>query len=478
MNGYSTAIFEKNSDCGGVSYAWKRGDYTFDGASNWLAGSSPASSMHNLLSELLDFSQLEIIDPDIFITVEYQQSTFNVFCDAEKLRGEMLRIAPEDFRIIKKFTDAIKTAGTVSLPYSKPPELFNLWDYCTFLFSQSSFIRFFLKWKRVTIKKLSMEFKNKTLRELFLRIFPRHEHFSVMSVILTLGWMNIKSGGYPVGGSNKLIELLVKKYLASGGKLHLHTEVTAINVENNKVTGIRLKNGDAISADKVIVATDLQYTVRHLLSGQKITSELAHKCDTFPVFPALFQISLGVKRTFTALPHKISMALNETIDMGEGGIFSEMMVRVCHFDPTLSRPGTTSIIVQIRIPQYQYWVDLRNSNYSRYTEEKKLIAEMVISSLEKRFGSIRSVIENIDIATPATFMRYTNIFKGSYQGWAPVPSMIGKTLPKTLNPVRDLYVTGQWVWAAGGIPGVIRIARHTAQIICHNDKRKFRVREI
>ncbi len=24
--------------------------------------------------------------------------------------------------------------------------------------------------------------------------------------------------------SNKLIELLVKKYLASGGKLHLHTE--------------------------------------------------------------------------------------------------------------------------------------------------------------------------------------------------------------------------------------------------------------
>jgi phytoene dehydrogenase-like protein len=69
MNGYSTAIFEKNSDCGGVSYAWKRGDYTFDGASNWLAGSSPASSMHNLLSELLDFSQLEIIDPDIFISV-------------------------------------------------------------------------------------------------------------------------------------------------------------------------------------------------------------------------------------------------------------------------------------------------------------------------------------------------------------------------------------------------------------------------
>ncbi|HEX2957383.1 MAG TPA: FAD-dependent oxidoreductase, partial [Chitinispirillaceae bacterium] len=455
----------------------KRGRYLFDGATNWLAGSGPSSSMHQLLKELFDFSQLQIIDPDIFISVEYNNAHLHVYCDAERLREEMLRVAPEDARVISKFTSAIKKAGTISLPFQKAPELFNLWDYCTFLFSQFSFILFFMKWKRVSIRSLSGEFKNSTLRELFLRIFPRHEHFSVLSVILTLGWMNIKSGGYPIGGSNKLTDLLVQKYQELGGKLMLRSEVTSITMDNNRATGIRLKNGTTIPAAKVVVAADLQYTITKLLSDNKHIQKSADRLAAYPVFPALFQVSLGVKREFKDLPHKITMPLSTAIDCGSGGILSEMMVRIGNFDPTFSPSGTTAIIVHIRTPEYRFWCDLRDSDYKKYTEEKKRVAEQVINSLDSRFGMIREAIEEIDIATPATFIRYTNIFKGSYQSWAPTPSFIGKTLPKTINSVKNLFITGQWVWAAGGIPGVIRIARHTAQIICHGDKKKFLVRK-
>jgi phytoene dehydrogenase-like protein len=477
MNGYSTSLFEKNSVCGGVAYAWKRGDYLFDGATNWLAGSGPASTMHQLLRELFDFSKLEIIDPEIFISVEYQNSTLNVYCAAEKLRQEMLRIAPEDIKTIIKFTDAIKTAGTISLPFNKAPELFNLWDYCTFLFSQIAFIRFFLKWKKRTIKQFSEEFTNLTLRNLFIRIFPHHEHFSVMSVILTLGWMNIKSGGYPIGGSNKLMEQLFNKYISLGGNLNLNSEVESIVVKNQKAVGIKIKNGNMLTADTIIVASDLEHTITKLLPDQKSITKSKNNYNNYPVFPSLFQVSLGVRRTFDGVSHKINMPLNEVINLGEGGIFSEMMVRICSFDPTLSPSGTTSIIVHIRTPEYKFWCDLRSHNYNKYRDEKKRIAEIIISTLESRFGTIRTVLEELDIATPATFIRYTNIFKGSYQGWAPTPSLIGKTLPKRVDSITNLFITGQWAWAAGGIPGVIRMARHTAQIICHSDKRKFIVRE-
>ncbi len=478
MNGYQTSLYEKNSVCGGVAYAWKRGRYLFDGATNWLAGSGPSSTMHHLLKELIDFSKLEIIDPDIFVSVEYNNACLNVYCDVNRLKGEMLRIAPEDARVISKFISAIKEAGTISLPYQKAPELFNFPDYCTFLISQFSFIRFFMKWKRVSIRRLSQEFRNDTLRELFLRIFPRHEHFSVLSVILTLGWMNIKSGGYPIGGSNKLTDLLIEKYEKLGGKLFLRSEVDSITIEKDCANGIRLKNGSVVPAAKVVVASDLKHTITKLLAEQKGVQSYADKLDSYPVFPSLFQVSLGVKRTFENVPHKITMPLNTAINLGKGGIYSEIMVRICNFDPTFSPSGTTAIIVHIRTPEYRFWSDLRENNYQKYTEEKKRVAEQVIDSLDKRFDMFREVIEEIDIATPATFIRYTNIFKGSYQSWAPTPSFIGKTLPKTIDSVKNLFITGQWVWAAGGIPGVIRIARHTAQIICHNDRKKFTVREI
>jgi hypothetical protein len=64
-----------------------------------------------------------------------------------------------------------------------------------------------------------------------------------------------------------------------------------------------------------------------------------------------------------------------------------------------------------------------------------------------------------------------------YLSWVPTPLFIRKTLPKTIDSVKNLFITGHWVWAAGSISGVIRIAHHTAQIICQNDKKKFSVRE-
>jgi phytoene dehydrogenase-like protein len=477
MNGYRTSIFEQNQACGGVMYPWKRGKYLFDGATNWLAGSGAQSSMHNLLKELFDFSDMTIIDPDEFICVEYDSHVLHVYCDANRLKEEMLRIAPEDGSTIEAFTNAITLAGTISLPYNKAPELFSIFDYLTFIIKHFSFVTFFLKWKRITVGNFATRFTNPILRTLFLRIFPRHEHFSIMSIILTLGWMNIKSGGYPIGGSQKLIDQLIRKYKSIGGTLYVNSSVKKITIDNNRTTGIQLDNGIQYNSEYVISTIDKLFTINKLLSSiPEIQSDTA-KIDQLPVFPGLIQISLGCKRVFEHVSHKINMQLCEKIDCGEGGVLEEIMVRICNFDPTLAPDGSTAIIAHIRTPHYKFWCDLRKTNVEKYKLLKQKIADITIDTLDKRFGNIRATIESTDVATPATFIRYTNISKSSYQGWAPTPSLIGKTLPKTIHSIKNLYLCGQWVWAAGGIPGVIRIARHTAQIICNKDKKEFIVRD-
>ncbi len=478
MNGYSTVIFEKNFECGGVSFSWKRGGYTFDGATNWLAGSSDSSNMHQLLKELINFNDLVFIDPEEFITVELENKSFHVFSDANRLREEMLRLAPEDSQVIIQFTEAIKKAGTFSLPYQKAPELFTPVDYLSMLSKNLPFILFFSKWKKLTIGEFANKFSSSTLRRMFLNIFPHHHHFSIFSVLMTLGWMNIRSGGYPVGGSAKFNDVLIKRYLSLGGEIKSNAAVVQIVVEKDKASGVKTADGNFHSADKVISAMDLHYTLVNLLPSSLSFSKRAYNFETFPVFPSLIQVSFGCKREFKNVSHKFQIPLHQKLRIEHNSEIEElndMMVRICNFDHTLAPAGCTSVVAHFRTRYYQQWVDLRKNDREQYNALKRMIAESVIETLDKRFGNVRDTIEVVDIATPATFIRYTNIFKGSYQGWAPVPSLIGKTHPKQLKSVKDLYFAGQWVWSAGGLPGVIRIGRQTAQIICHHDKIKFKV---
>lgn len=479
MNGYLTTIFEKNSECGGVSFAWKRGGYTFDGATNWLAGSSDSSNMHYLLKELINFDELELVDPDEFITVEHDGQAFHVFTDANELYNEMTRIAPEDSAVIEQFTNAIKKVGTFSLPYQKAPELFNLADLLLMLFTNFQFALFFAKWKRLSIEQFASKFTNANLKKMFLSIFPHHGHFSVFSVLMTLGWMNVRAGGYPIGGSSKFNTLLLNRYNALGGQIKYNTNVVKIETENNRAVGVKCSDGNTYNADITVSAMDLYHTLYRLLEFDKNYYK-SIKFDSFQVFPSLIQVSIGCRREFINVSHKYQMSLDKKIvichDGAQNEELSDMMVRICSFDKTLAPSGCTSIVVHFRTWHYSQWVDLRKTDIKRYKKLKNDIAESVIDTLESRFGNVRNNVEQVDVATPATFIRYTNIFKGSYQAWAPVPGLIGKTFPKKVKKVKNMYFAGQWVWPAGGLPGVIRIGRQVAQIICHDDKRKFCVK--
>ena len=148
-------------------------------------------------------------------------------------------------------------------------------------------------------------------------------------------------------------------------------------------------------------------------------------------------------------------------------------IRLCGFDPTLAPEGCTSMIVNLRTVDEKYWIDLRTADPQRYASEKKRIAEAVTEELERRFGNIRTSIDTVDVATPATYVRFTNTWRGSYQGWAPTPAMVGRSLPKRLKGLYRFYLCGQWVEAGGGLPRVVLSARNTVQLLCNDFKVAF-----
>jgi phytoene dehydrogenase-like protein len=97
----------------------------------------------------------------------------------------------------------------------------------------------------------------------------------------------------------------------------------------------------------------------------------------------------------------------------------------------------------------------------------------VVAVLERRFPGLAQQIDRSDIATPATYVRYTGNWQGSYEGWLPTPRILGKRIPYTLPGLKNFYMAGHWVVAGGGLPSAALAGRYVAQMICSDLKKKF-----
>jgi len=117
---------------------------------------------------------------------------------------------------------------------------------------------------------------------------------------------------------------------------------------------------------------------------------------------------------------------------------------------------------------------LKVESPQNYLQEKERIVKATIAALEKKFKGIASKVEIYDVATPATYFRYTNNWRGSFEGWAPTPKALMKRISKTLPGLDNFYMVGQWVQPGGGVPPSAQSGRDVTQIICKKDNRKFR----
>lgn len=245
-------------------------------------------------------------------------------------------------------------------------------------------------------------------------------------------------------------------------------------MKDNKAVGIKLTKGEIYDTDIVISAADGHHTIFEMLDGKYVNKDILDDYNNLELFPAVTQISLGISRNFDGISHSISFPLDKPLIIDDKNKVERIMVRIYNFDPTLAAEGKTSAIVYVP-SNYEYWVNLRENDREKYLKEKERITKEVIGILDKRFGDISSKVEVYDIATPATYIRYTNNWKGSFEGWLLTPRVFGRRMKKTLPELRNFYMVGQWVEPGGGLPAVALSGRNLAQIICKKDKKKFHI---
>jgi phytoene dehydrogenase-like protein len=475
MNGYQTQIFEMHDKPGGVCTAWERKGYTIDGCLHWVVGSSPDSSYYFLWKELGTIQGCKFIDFEEFRRIEGADGkTWTIYSDLDRLEEHTKEIAPEDAKVIHEFISGARAMSRLNFKWKlvKAPELTTILDNLKIMPPMLSFMPTFLKFRRVSTGQYAQRFKNPFLRRAFTASFAgEFADFSMLARQGTLGFQHSKQAGWPIGGSLEFVRTIEKRYLELGGQVHYRSPVNKILVENNRAIGVRLFDRTEYRSDIVISAADGHSTIFGMLDGKFMNDKLKEYYAKLPLFPPLLYVGLGIARSFPPEPHEIVYILEKPFTFGNKTC-DRMCLDIYNYDPTFAPPGKTSLVMLL-YADYDYWQKLRLEDREQYKQEKEKIADQVIAFLDTRFPGLAKQVEMRDVATPATWERYTGNWRGSWEGWFLSSKVFMTSMSKELPGLKNFYMIGQWVEPGGGTPAAAVSGRNAIQIICKRDGRKF-----
>lgn len=472
QSGYQVQVLEMNDMAGGLAMSWHKGPYTFETCLHWLYGSNPGSPMHAQWKEILDIEKLTFVDPEEFVRIESPDGkTLSIYADTDRLQQELLAKAPQDAAEIRRLLSGIRR-----LKKFRMPDPGASWAAgCRTKLCDAPYLPLIRRLSKITSREYGEKFKDPLLRAFFGE--GEMGELSAIALLFSLAWMGARDAGYAVGGAQAVIRLIQQRLTELGGHIRFGARVQRILVKDGAAVGVQMVGGETVEADWVISAADGHTTLYDLLAGQYTSPATRRIYEEWKPFPSYIQVSLGVALNLKDQPSFVTRLLEQPVTVDPGNQVHHLSFRIFHFDPTFAPAGKTSVTCFLPTRNFQYWINLRETDLTAYRAEKKRVADAVISVLEKRLPQVRGAIETVDVSTPASVIRYTGNWKGSMEGWMLTPRTGLRNLPNTVPGLTHFLMVGQWVMPGGGLPSGPMTARPAVQAMCRHDRIGFKAHQ-
>ena len=466
QKGIKTEIFEMAPWAGGMCTAWTRSGYRFDGCIHWMVGTRKGDPIYELYLESGALDAATKIYNAPSIKTEINGTMHDIPLEADAFHQFLTRSGEDDEAAIQAMMKDIKAMMKAELMLGPPN---SLGQVIRFLIKGRGFMSIARKHGRKTVEQYRSNIHSDTVKQLIYRLMP--PHFSAMALIMMLGTRMGGNAGYPLGGAQEVTRRMVEKYCALGGKIHFNNKVDKIVVENGQSKGISVK-GTYYPSDYVVAACDAHDTLVNMLGGKYAHPQLDAMLKDAPLFEPLALVSFGLNKRFD-IPFAITYECPEGITTSTSHKAYALSLRSFDFDSGAAPGGASSIMAMFGAPQ-DYWVNLRALDLVEYKRQKQAMADDVANFLEKRIPGIKASIQVTDVSTPATYLRLTNVFKASYEGFEPVPRYLMNTIQKSLPGVSHLYLCGQWTTAGGGICTAIADGKIIAKKIAKDNRNAWK----
>lgn len=258
----------------------------------------------------------------------------------------------------------------------------------------------------------------------------------------------LQKGAYTLKNrSQELTYAMEARIRELGGDVEYNTRVEKILVEKGRVIGVETSAGERIGAPVVISNASQTLAYNKLISPKSEVPEIAYKyCNARSHGSTGICIYIGLdesykKLGFTDYGYFISddMDTEAIYDSMQRLGLVKMQATTClnAANPACSPRGTTILSI-VTLYNADCWAGVKPKDYHRL---KNKIASGMIDQFEGATGiKIRDHIEEIEIATPATFARYTRTYKGIFYGYEPDPW--DGAIPRVLSLKDEEYIKG------------------------------------
>lgn len=260
------------------------------------------------------------------------------------------------------------------------------------------------------------------------------------------------------GGSQALSNALAQTVLDHGGEIRFHCGVRRILVEDDGVAGVETDEGEVIPTRLVISNVSKIATYVDLVDPGRVPPAALDELRQARVGPSAFTVYMGLDREAADL----GMTESTTFIVGDTDpdrVYRRMyqreigpadgMLLTCYnaIDPSFSPPGTCQAAV-VTLKYGDCWRDVPPRDYAA---EKYRVAKDMLAAAERAFPALRESIEEMEIATPLTHLRYLGHPQGGIYGFDHHVKDSGLFVPNRAH-IPGLYGAGGWYGSNGFQP--------------------------
>jgi len=480
--GKKVLMLERHYTAGGFTHTFKRKNYEWDVGVHYIGSVDKKSRMlYRIFDYITDGRQQwadmgEVYDRIIFGEKEYQ---FLKGVENWKSRMKEYFPSPSERNAIDAYVDLVKKANAAFRPYfmekAVPPVIGKMMG----LFTGAPYKKYT---QSTTLDVLHEITGNKELIGVLTGQYgdyglpPAQSSFAIHALVVN---HYFAGGYYPVGGAGSILSNTLPVIESSGGKIYINAEVKEIIIRNNKAVGVKMADGNEITANIIVSNAGFINTFSKLISHEN--GSYADYLSRVKPSAAHLSLYLGLKHTAQELnlPKANYWIYPDNYDHDENlsrylkDPSAPLPVTYISFpsakDPDFENryPGRSTIEI-IGFAPYEWFKKWEGTQWHHrgedYEDMKEQYTQRLLEQLYRFEPQVKGRIDHCELSTPLSTANFVNYAHGEIYGLAHSPDRFALKFLRPQTAIKNLFLTGQDI-STCGIGGALMSGVITASAI-------------
>lgn len=450
-SGRKVLLLEKHNIPGGCATSFIRGRFEFDVSLHTLYGIGTDENkglLRKLFEELGVYDKLELIPQnELFHLQLLGQMDLSLPYHRDAFLAVMETISPDEKEALHKYQKFLNDLTD---------EFYRLYDELGGEINSEKFPLLFEYGTRAGQEVLDEYFEHPLVKLIYTMNFgyagiPIDR---IPIVILALMY-ELKGGHHVKGGAQAISNVMINEFERCGGAVIYNAEVSKIQVEDNRVTGVEVVDGRLFHAPSILCNASKIRTYVDLIDEDHVPEDTFLNLKVSTPGVSTFGLYLGLNCTAeeAGFEHGVTYLIDATVPPNSyevdintlDNVKAAYMSCYNHEDPDYSPEGTCALNICLS-KTLEPWLKMSPESYF---ENKYKLAEKVLDLLDKFYPKARAHIEELEVSTPLTHMRYLGAPGGAiYATQCNFKDLLANKL-EVKSPIEGLYFCGSPVLTGG-----------------------------